>query len=70
MSSSAIPASRLIVWMIMHWKGYTGPVATLAYEMNFILNHAPAAGSIAQPADQQSSSLPLYPEHLLLIVIV
>ena len=32
---------------------------TWANEMNFVMNHAPGAGSNAQPADQQSSALPL-----------
>ena len=46
--------------MILHCKA-TGPVATLANEMNFMLSHAPGAGSIAQPGDQHSSwSLPQY----------
>ena len=27
--------------------------------MNFVMNHAPGAGSIARPVDQQSSTLPL-----------
>ena len=39
---------------------YTGPVKTWANEMTFIMSHAPGAGSIAQPVDQQSSALPLY----------
>ena len=30
-----------------------------ANEMNFVMNHAPGAGSIARPVDQQSSALPL-----------
>ena len=28
--------------------------------MNFVMSHAPGAGSIAWPVDQQSSALPLY----------
>ena len=28
--------------------------------MNFVMIHAPGAGSIAQPVNQQSSMLPLY----------
>ena len=32
----------------------------LGNQMNFVMNHAPGAGSIAQPVDQQSSALPLY----------
>ena len=38
---------------------YTGPGTTLAIEMNFVMNHAPGAGSLASPVDQQSSMLPL-----------
>ena len=34
--------------------------ATWANEMNFVMNHAPGAGSIVRPVDQQSSVLPLY----------
>ena len=26
--------------------------------MNFVMNHAPGAGSIARPVDQQSSAIP------------
>ena len=37
---------------------YTGPGKTWATEMNFVLNHAPSAGSITHPAYQQSSALP------------
>ena len=33
-------------------KGKTGPETTWANEMNFVLNHAPGAGSIAQPVGQ------------------
>ena len=40
-------------------KGYTGPGTTWADEMNFVLNHAPGAGSLARPVHQQSSALPL-----------
>ena len=40
-------------------EGYTAPETTWANEMNFIMNHAPGAGSIARPVDQQSSALPL-----------
>ena len=36
----------------LYWAG--------ANEMNFVMNHAPGAGSIARPVDQQSSALPLY----------
>ena len=38
-------------------SGYTGPGTTWAND--FIINHAPRAGSIAILADQQSSALPL-----------
>ena len=31
-------------------QGYTGPETTWAYEVNCIINHAPGAGSIVQPA--------------------
>ena len=41
-------------------QGYTAPGTTQAKEMNFVMNHAPGAGSIAQPVDRQSSALPLY----------
>ena len=39
----------------LYWAG-----DTLANKVNFAMNHAPGAGSIAQPADLQSSLLPLY----------
>ena len=29
--------------------GYTGPETTLANKKNFVMNHAPGAGSIAGP---------------------
>ena len=29
-----------------------------ANEMNFVMNHAPGAGSLARPVDQQSSAVP------------
>ena len=32
---------------------------TWVNEMNIAMNHAPGAGSIARPVDQQSSALPL-----------
>ena len=38
-------------------SGYTGPGTTWANEMNFVINHAPGAGSIARPFDQHSSAL-------------
>ena len=38
-------------------QSYTGPGATWANEMNFGMNHAPCAGSIAQPVAQQSKAL-------------
>ena len=40
-------------------QGYTGLGTTWAHEMNLGLNHAPDAGSIVRPVDQQSSVLPL-----------
>ena len=42
------------------WQGYTGPGTTCANEMNYVMNHAPGAGSLARPVDLQSSVLPLY----------
>ena len=38
-------------------KGYIAPGTTLAIEMNFVMNHAPGAGSIVRPVHQQSSAL-------------
>ena len=35
------------------------PGITWTNEMNFVLNHAPGAGSIAQSVEQQPSALPL-----------
>ena len=46
--------------MILHYLGYTGTETTWANEMNFIMNHAPGAGSLARPVGKQSSTLPLY----------
>ena len=40
--------------------GFTGPGTNYANEMNFAMNHAPVAESLARPVDQQSSVLPLY----------
>ena len=40
--------------------GYTEPLATWTNEINFDMNHAPGAGSIAQSVDQQSSEIPVY----------
>ena len=42
--------------------GYIEPGTTWADEMNFVVNHAPGAGSITRRVDQQSSVLPLYLE--------
>ena len=42
-----------LLWL--YWAG-----DNLANEMNFGVNHALGAGSIALPTDQQSSALPLY----------
>ena len=36
-------------------EGYAGPGTTQAKEMNFVMNHAPDAGLIIRPGDQQSS---------------
>ena len=36
-----------------------GAGTTWAFEMNFVMNHAPGAESIARLDDQQSSALPL-----------
>ena len=33
-------------------QGYTGPGITWANEINFVMNHAPGAGSIARLVDQ------------------
>ena len=41
-------------------QGYTGQGTTWANGMNFVMNHAPGAGTITRPIDQQSSMLPLY----------
>ena len=35
-------------------KGYTGPRTNWANGMNFVMNHATGAGSIARFVDQQS----------------
>ena len=37
--------------------GYTGLRTTWANAMNFVMNNASGAGSIARPVDQQSSML-------------
>ena len=37
-----------------------GMTKTWDSEMNFVVNHAPSAGSIAWPVDPQYSTLPLY----------
>ena len=44
--------------MIMHCKAILSGTIW-ASEMNFDMNHALGAGSIARPVDLQSSSLPL-----------
>ena len=49
-----------VLVQIQHLKGYTVPGTTWANQMNFVINHAPGAGSTAHPVDQQSSALPLY----------
>ena len=33
-------------------SGYTGPDKTWADDMNFVMHHAPGAGSIARPVGQ------------------
>ena len=40
-------------------EDYAVPWTTWANEINFGMNHAPGAGSIAQPVDLQSNALPL-----------
>ena len=40
---------------MLYWAG-----TTWANEMNFVMNHATGAGSIARPVDQLSSVMPLY----------
>ena len=47
--------------------GHDSALARLhwANEMNIAMNHAPGAGSIARPVDQQSSALPLYVPQLI-----
>ena len=40
-------------------QGYTELGTTWANEMNFVMNHAPGAGLLARPVDQQSSALTL-----------
>ena len=40
-------------------QGYTGQGSTCVNEMNFVINHAPGAGSIGRPVDKQSNALPL-----------
>ena len=47
---------------ILRLEGYTGPGKTWTNEMNFVMNHAPGARSIARPVNQQSSALTLYHE--------
>ena len=39
--------------------GYIKPGITYANEMNFVMNHAPGAGSLARPVDPQSTVLRL-----------
>ena len=41
-------------------KAILGPGTIWANKMNFGIKNAPGAGSIDQPLDQQSSTLPLY----------
>ena len=48
----------MVFWaMILHYKANW---ITWVNEMNFVMNHAPGARSIARPVGQQSSAIPLY----------
>ena len=52
-----------VLGKILHCKAILNrgqPGLMMANEMNFAMNHAPGAGLIARPVDQQSSILPLY----------
>ena len=44
---------------ILHCKAILDRGLLQLNEMNFVMKHAPGAGSIAQPVDLQSSVLPL-----------
>ena len=52
-------------WMVFYLghdsalQGHTGPGTTWANEMNFVMERAPGAGSIARPVDPQSNIIPL-----------
>ena len=46
--------------MILHCKVILGLGQPGLNEMNFLMNHAPGAGLITPPVDQQSSVLQLY----------
>ena len=37
-------------------SGYTGPRTTWANEMNSVMKHAPGAGSIGRPGEQQQAT--------------
>ena len=47
--------------MILHCKATLDRLTTWANEMKFVMNHAPDAGSIAWPIDQQPNGLPQMP---------
>ena len=49
------PLSHDSTLVRLYWAG-----DNLVNEMNFVMNHASGAGSIARPVDQQSSAMPLY----------
>ena len=50
--------------VLAHDSTLVRPGTTLANEMNFVMNHAPGAGSIARPVDQQSSALWMPPNRI------
>ena len=53
--------SRLL---ILHCKAILGPGTTGANEMNFVVNHAPDAGSIGRPVDQRATTELHMPSHI------
>ena len=54
---------------MLHCKAILGRGQPGLNGMNFVMNHALGAGSIARPVDQQSSALACY-GHTLLIQIL
>ena len=69
-SSLAMTIFAFMLFVIQHKKldecclgydsvlwGYTGPGTTWTNETNFVMKHAPGAGSIVWPVDQQSSAI-------------